>query len=321
MREWFSQLPSKIVEFWKKYTKRQKALFFSVLAAVLVAVIALVAILNRTSYVVLSTFEDTATAAQAANLLEDNSITYKVSDDALKIEVDENQVSQARLLLGENGIGTNNGQSDYDSLFNNSFNTTDSEKKLKAKLYKQSEMERDIASMQGVTKASVTINLPESTNTVYASDQTASVSIMLTINGDYNQESTNAIVEYAKTCVGNSDTKAITIVDNKGELLFSGQNSTTSASPVIMVQQQAVAGQGVLHRLFGVIQLDPAHPGSGAGQTFHVFGLCHGRLRVGAHPRHGDHNTHIQLPHCLQPPPANAESGCLCKKRFHGTIL
>ena len=39
-------------------------------------------------------------------------------------------------------------------------------------------MERDIASMQGVTKASVTINLPESTNTVYASDQTASVSIM-----------------------------------------------------------------------------------------------------------------------------------------------
>ena len=60
---------------------------------------------------------------------------------------------------------------------------------------------------------------------------------------------------------------------------------------------------------------DPAHPGSGAGQTFHVFGLCHGRLRVGAHPRHGDHNTHIQLPHCLQPPPANAESGCLCKKR------
>ena len=160
MREWFSQLPSKIVEFWKKYTKRQKVLFFSVLAAVLVAVIALVAILNRTSYVVLSTFEDTATAAQAANLLEDNSITYKVSDDALKIEVDENQVSQARLLLGENGIGTNNGQSDYDSLFNNSFNTTDSEKKLKAKLYKQSEMERDIASMQGVTKASVTINLP-----------------------------------------------------------------------------------------------------------------------------------------------------------------
>ena len=58
-------------------------------------------------------------------------------------------------------------------------------------------------------------------------------------------------------------------------------------------QQQAVAGQGVLHCLFGVAQLDPAHPGSGAGQTFHVFGLCHGRLRVGAHPRHGDHNTHI----------------------------
>lgn len=238
MREWLKQLPEKIVEFWKKYTRRQKTLFFSVLAAVLIAVIALAVILNRTSYVTLSTFEDTATSAQAANLLEENSITYRVSDDALKIEVDENQVSQARLLLGENGIGTNNGKNDYDSLFDNSFNTTDSEKKLKAKLYKQSEMERDIASMQGVTKASVTINLPDNTNTVYASDETASVSIMLTISGDYNEESTQAIAEYAKSCVGNADTDAITIVDNKGELLFSGKNSTTSASPTIMVEQQ-----------------------------------------------------------------------------------
>lgn len=165
MKEWFKQLPAKIVEFWKKYTVRQKTLFFSILAAVLIAVIALVVILNQTSYVTLSIFEDTASAAQASSLLEENAITYKVSDDALKIEVDENQVSQARLLLGENGIGTNNGKSDYENLFDNSFNTTDSEKKLKAKLYKQSEMERDIASMQGVTKASVTINLPDNTNT------------------------------------------------------------------------------------------------------------------------------------------------------------
>lgn len=238
MREWFRQLPEKIVEFWKKYTRRQKTLFFSVLAAVLIAVIGLVLILNRTSYVTLSTFEDTATSAQAANLLEENSITYRVSDDALKIEVDESQVSQARLLLGENGIGTNSGKSDYDSLFDNSFNTTDSEKKLKAKLYKQSEMERDIASIEGVTKASVTINLPDNTNTVYASDQTASVSIMLTINSNYKEESTNAIAEYAKSCVGNSDTDAITIVDNKGELLFSGRNATTSASATLLVEQQ-----------------------------------------------------------------------------------
>ncbi len=238
MREWFNQLPARIVEFWKKYTRRQKTLFFSVLAAVLIAVIALVLILNRTSYVTLSTFEDTATSAQAANLLEENSITYRVSDDALKIEVDESQVSQARLLLGENGIGTNNGQNDYDSLFNNSFNTTDSEKKLKAKLYKQSEMERDITSIEGVVKASVTINLPENTNTIYASDQTASVSIMLSINGNYSEESTNAIAEYAKSCVGNKDTDEITIVDNKGELLFSGKNATTNASATLLVEQQ-----------------------------------------------------------------------------------
>ena len=106
-----------------------------------------------------------------------------------------------------------------------------------------------------------------------------------------------------------------TLTSQKNSSAFTRVYIDTNETLYDAGQQQAVAGQGVLHCLFGVAQLDPAHPGSGAGQTFNVFGLCHGRLRVGAHPRHGDHNTHIQLPHCLQPLPANAESGCLCKKR------
>lgn len=238
MREWFAQLPARIVEFWKKYTRRQKTLFFSVLAAVLIAVIALVAILNRTSYVNLSTFEDTGAAAQAANLLEENGITYRVSNDALRIEVDENQVSQARLLLGENGISVSSSKTDYDWLFDNGFNTTDSEKKLKAKINLQSTMEKDITNIEGVTKASVTIHLPDNTNTVYATDQTASVSIMITTNGNYAAESTQAIAEYAKTAVGNSDTDNITIINHQGSLLFSGKSASTTVSADLMVEQQ-----------------------------------------------------------------------------------
>ncbi|MGN0368592.1 MAG: hypothetical protein ACI4EK_07410 [Wujia sp.] len=238
MREWLNQLPQRIVEFWKKYTRRQKTLFFSVLAAVLIAIIALVVILNRTTYVTLSTFEDTAACAKAASLLDENTITYRVNDAATKIEVDENQVSKARLLLGENGISVRTEGFDVNSLFDNSFNTTDSEKKLKAKLYLQSCMETDIALFEGVNKASVTINLPDKTSTIYAKDEEASVSIMLTIGGNYSEESTTAIAEYAKSCVGNSDTDRITIVDNKGKLLFSGSSSSSVVNTVIAVEQQ-----------------------------------------------------------------------------------
>ena len=106
MGEWFKQLPKKLAEFWNKYTARQKVLFFSVAAAVIITLVALFFLLNRTTYVTLSVFEDTGATAEAATLLEENGIKIKVSNDALKIEVAEEQVSQARLLLGQHGCMT-----------------------------------------------------------------------------------------------------------------------------------------------------------------------------------------------------------------------
>lgn len=68
MGEWFKQLPSKIVEFWKKYTAKTKTLFFSVAAAVIITLVALVLLLNKTTYVTLTSFEDTAATARAVSL-------------------------------------------------------------------------------------------------------------------------------------------------------------------------------------------------------------------------------------------------------------
>lgn len=238
MREWFRQLPSRVVEFWNKYTIKQKTLFFSVALAVVITLIALFLLLNKTTYTKLAVFEDTGAAAQAANLLEENGMDIKVSSDALSIDVDESQVSKARLLLGENGITPSINNTDYDWLFDNSFNTTDSEKKLKAKINLQSTMESDISNIEGISKASVTINLPDNTNTIYSNDASTSVSIMITTNGKFNRESVRGIAEYAKNCVGDSNTEDITIIDNQGNLLFSGVNNATSINNTLLVEQQ-----------------------------------------------------------------------------------
>lgn len=238
MGEWFRQLPARFLEFWKKYTARQKALFFSVAGAVIITLIVLVVILNRTSYVRLSTFDSTAACAAAANILEENNLNIKVSNDALTISVAEEQISQARLLLGQNGITTTVNDTDYDWLFDNGFNTTDTEKKLKAKINLQSTMAADITTITGITKASVTINLPDNTNSIYSNEANATVSIMLTVTNDFERESAGNIAEYARGCVGNSDTNNITIIDNQGNLLFSGANSATTVSSNLMVEQQ-----------------------------------------------------------------------------------
>lgn len=238
MGEWFKQLPSKIVEFWKKYTAKQKTLFFSVAAAVIITLVALVLLLNKTTYVTLTAFDDTAATAKAASLLEENQIKYKTSKDALTIEVDERQLSQARLLLGENGISTSVNNTDYDWLFDNGFNTTDSEKRMKAKINLQSNMAADISNIDGVTKATVTIHIPDNVNTLTEERAKTSVSIFLTTGSNFDSNSVQAIAEYARTCVGDADTDDITIMDNQGKLLFSGSSSVAAANPTIMVEQQ-----------------------------------------------------------------------------------
>ncbi len=238
MGDWFKQLPQKLVEFWKKYTTKQKTLFFSVAAAIIITLVALFVVLNRTTYVTLSTFEDTASAAEAVNLLEENQFTVRVSNDALTVEVAEEQLSRARLLLGENGISNIISDVDVDWLFDNGFNTTDSEKKLKDKMYLEASMETDLRSMEGITKASVTISMPNNTSTIYSSQEDPSVSIMITTNNNFSNESAITISEYAMNAVGASSTDTITIIDNKGNLLFSGTNNTATVNTTIMVEQQ-----------------------------------------------------------------------------------
>ena len=238
MREWFRQLPARIVEFWNRYTGRQKALFFSVVAAVIITLVALFAILNRTTYTRLATFEDSAQTAEADTLLTENNITHRISDDALSIDVDDNQIAEARLILGQNGISATSTGVDNDWLLDNSFSTTDSERKLKAKIKLEADMEAAIKSMEGVSKATVTIDLPESSSSIYNTEKNASVSIMLTTDSNFKAENVQGIAEYARTCVGNSDTNDITIIDKQGNLLFSGANSASVLTTTLMVEQQ-----------------------------------------------------------------------------------
>lgn len=238
MGEWFRRLPSRIVEFWNKYTTKQKTLFLSVAAVVILTLVGLVTILNKTKYTRLATFDDTASCSQAAKLLEDNGIKIRVSDDALNIDVDEKSISQARLLLGENGISSTYNDTDYTWLFDNGFNTTDSEKRLKSKINLQSRMAADISNIAGITKATVTIDIPENANSIYTSQSESSVSIMIHTDSSFKKESVTGIAEYAKSCVGDQNTDKITVIDNKGNLLFSGSSNNNTVDANLLIQQQ-----------------------------------------------------------------------------------
>lgn len=243
MLDRLKSIQTKIVEFWNRFTSKQKTLIISISAAVILTLVALVLLLNRAKYVELVTFDNTADAAAAKEVLDEAGIQFTVSGNGLVFTVNEKDESNARLALGENNIATNRND-DLDWLFDNSMSTTDSERRLKDKIVTQNNIGSDLELIDGVKQASVQITVPDSTNSLLSQEKEASASVLLITTEDFKEESVEAIANLVATSLGNKTTNSIRIVDQTGSLLFGGDNDTTtaagSANQTMKIQNQVV---------------------------------------------------------------------------------
>ena len=129
MQERLKAILDRIKEWWNRFTTKQKTMIIAVGAGALVTLAILIMIFTQPRYVILVTADDTAQAAEIRDLLEENSINYELSEDALVFRVREADQQNARLLLASNGVQAD----DYtiDKVTDSSFTTTESDKQKK----------------------------------------------------------------------------------------------------------------------------------------------------------------------------------------------
>ncbi|MDE5598603.1 MAG: flagellar M-ring protein FliF, partial [Lachnospiraceae bacterium] len=163
--EKLKELGNRILEWWNRFTTKQKTLIVMVVAAVILAIAIVVTILHRPEYVLLKNCEDTTQAADVRDLLESEGLTYTISDDGLEFRILKSQQSDAILLLGSNNIRTA-GYS-IDNVTNGGFSTTESDKQRQYVLYLEKYIEDNVLEPLEVVKtATVTLNIPENTGTL-----------------------------------------------------------------------------------------------------------------------------------------------------------
>ena len=234
------ELPQKILEWWNKFSSKQKTIIISAGAGVIVAFVILITLLTRPVYEVLVTCESTKEASEITALLED--YDYKVSDDGLQISILKSQKSQATLLLGANNIPTQG--YDLSNVTNGGFSATETDKQRQYKLYLESLMETDLQGMSNIKRATVQLNLPENDGTLLSKEEEASAAISIEPDGVFTADNAAAIAQFVKTALGNEGVSKITIIDNEGNLLFSGdeESSLTGVSTgQLSVKEQAEA--------------------------------------------------------------------------------
>ena len=87
------ELGNRIMEWWNRFTSKQKTLIVAVVAALIIALVIIVSSLTRPEYVLLRECETTKEASEVIDLLEGEGYKYQITDDGLTISILKEQIS------------------------------------------------------------------------------------------------------------------------------------------------------------------------------------------------------------------------------------
>lgn len=239
MADKLQQIPKKIMEWWNKFTSRQKTLIICITTGVILTLAILATVLSRPQYTVLANCETTKEAAEIKELLEGESIIPQVSTDGLEIKVRTEDLSKSNLVLGKNNIPSTT--YDLSNVFEGGFSATESDKQKKYKAVLESRMEEDFKSYDFVETARISIDLPEDNGTLLSEEKEGSVTILLGLDGDLPMDAANGMALFAKNVIGNVTANNIVIMDTSGTLLYSGEDNysaTGNANNQLSTKQQ-----------------------------------------------------------------------------------
>jgi len=240
MVERIKAIPAKILEWWNKFTAKQKTIIVCIGAGVILALAILVTVLTRPQYVALANCETTKEASVITELLDGEGLTYQTSADGLTIKILKKDESTANLLLGANDIPA--ASYGIENVTNGGFSTTESDKQKTYKLYLEKKMEEDLMTMSAIKKADVQFSIPENDGTLIQKEEESHASIILELDGEFTQDNAMAVARIVATALGNETTNNIVIIDTMGNLLFSGEENYSisgSANSQLAVKQQA----------------------------------------------------------------------------------
>ncbi len=230
MPEQLQQILDKVLEWWKKFNTKQKTLLVSILAVVLLSLGILAVVVTKPQWMPLYTCSTLSEAGEIKDLLTDQGIEFQVTEDGLSFEVEKENLSDARILLGTNEFPTDG--PDIEAVFSGGFSSTEADKEKRYRVYLQEDLSAVLEAMDTIESASVRLDLPSNDGTILSKNEQASVSVVVTPDGELTQEQAAGIAQFLATNVGNDDTSRVKIIDNKGNVLFSGdeENSVTGSA-------------------------------------------------------------------------------------------
>ncbi len=261
MADRLKEIPGKILEWWNKFTAKQKTIIVSITAVVIFTFALLIYVFTRPQYVEVATCETTAEASKIVDVLEGAGVTHRESANGLTIEVEKSQQSTAALAMGSAGyVPKGMSLSDF---MDTSMSTTASDREKQYKEWMEAELEETFSIISAVDDVVVLLDVPPQTGTLVAQQEDCSAYIQLNLkpNGVFSDAQATAMAKAAATFLGNSNTANITILDGDGNILFAGGDDYTAAGVAnsiteLQSQAESMLSSQMKRVLYGTQQFD-----------------------------------------------------------------
>lgn len=230
MLDRLKEIQAKVLEWWNKFTSKQKTIIIAAVAVVIFAFAILIYAFSRPQYTRYMICETATEASTIMETLEAAGVQCKLSDSGLIIDVNANQLSEANRALGAAGLGTT--EPDISKVTNTGMGTTESDKELLRADYKRQELEATFKTFDAVKDCKVRYVPAPQDGTLIAKQQESFVYICLDLNGTFTADNAATMAKAAATAVGNATTANIFISDTAGNTLFSGDEDYTLTGSV-----------------------------------------------------------------------------------------
>ncbi|MBE5940490.1 MAG: hypothetical protein E7266_08850 [Lachnospiraceae bacterium] len=226
----------KIVEFWKKYDKKQKALIIGISLAVVVALIVLAVIISKPNYKELITCDDSLAAAEVKAALDEGGFDYDISNNGLTFSVKEEDFNNATYLIAQGGYTASGYDStSIDDALGGGFSSTSEDKKKLYQKYLEDKMKAVLEGLDFISEAKVTFSMPDSKLSILDDEEETSVAVTLKLKSAVPEGSAASMANYIKVAVGNETTDNIIIIDSMGNSIFHGGDDTYKGTNITQV--------------------------------------------------------------------------------------
>ncbi len=216
----------------------KKLMFLGGLTLAISALILTIIIIQTPSYQILFSNLNDEDAGLIVQKLKEQKIPYKFEGNVIKVPHDK--VHDLRLQLASQGLPQGGGIG-FELFDKTNLSTTDFVQKLNYRRALQGELSRTIMALPEIEQCRVHLAVPEKSVFVRATEKPkASVFVKLKSGKRLSKAQVDGIVHLVANSVEGLDSKDVTVVDSKGEMLTSVSDDTIGMTNSQLERQQTI---------------------------------------------------------------------------------